>query len=87
MTSLIQQRMSIDRQRIWGLWLLVDGALMAAGGIGLVITQRSWSGALYIVLFTVVAVRGAIRLVSARRRRLAFESEHGNAAGKQDPVR
>ena len=49
--------------------------------------QRIWSGVLYSVFFTVDAVTGAMRLVDARRRRLVFESEHGSAAGKQDPVR
>lgn len=87
MGSLIQDRMAIDRLRLSGLWMLVVGGLLAIVG-ALSLAGDSRPLRLYlIVVFTVLAIMGIVRLVRARRRRIAFEARHGADAGKQQPIR
>ncbi|TQK20868.1 hypothetical protein FBY40_3413 [Microbacterium sp. SLBN-154] len=68
--------------------MLVVGGLGAAAGI------LSWVAGMLqsfnfapLAAFAVLATFGIVRLVRARRERITFEAQHGEAAGKQTPVR
>ncbi|GAB2452563.1 hypothetical protein HD599_002634 [Conyzicola lurida] len=84
----IQQRIAIDRARTLALWML------GVGGIATVLTALQaalsppdplrWA---MCALWVVLGVLGVIRLLAARRRRVAFEAEHGRDAGRQEPIR
>ncbi|MEV8136764.1 hypothetical protein [Microbacterium aurantiacum] len=50
-------------------------------------TVRAVKSVLYFLFALVVVAFGIIRVRAARRDRIAFETEHGPDAGKQDPVR
>lgn len=87
MPTLIQQRMSPDRQRIQARWMLLWGYALVYFGVTLYWTASSWFTVLYFLFALVVVTLGIIRVRAARRDRIAFETEHGPHAGKQDPVR
>ncbi|MGQ2914551.1 hypothetical protein [Microbacterium aurantiacum] len=87
MPSLIQQRMALDRQRLHARWMLLWGYALVYFGVTLYWTGSSWFTVLYFLFALVVVAFGIIRVRAARRDRIAFETEHGPDAGKQDPVR
>jgi heme/copper-type cytochrome/quinol oxidase subunit 3 len=88
MASLIQQRMAIDRSRHWALAMIVFGVCIVAVGVmdwehaGQ--SPLEYSRMLFSVAFLAV---GVYRLGRARRAMASFEAQHGDGAGKQEPVR
>ncbi|MDH6182175.1 hypothetical protein M2152_002357 [Microbacteriaceae bacterium SG_E_30_P1] len=84
--SLIQQRIAIDRMRIFGAVGTIAGAALLIGGLASAFSSEtpSW-WLLPVPLFLLAA--GVTRLVIARRTRIEFEAEHGRDAGRQEPVR
>lgn len=87
MPSLIQQRMALDRQRLHARWMLCWGYALVFFGVTLYVSEPSWFDVLYILFALVFVAAGVIWVLAARRDRIAFETEHGPDAGKQDPVR
>lgn len=86
-SSLIQQRLVIDRQRTLGL-VIVVGAGLALGFSILTLLDHPdnvfrWFG---VVLFAVWLVFGIYRLLRAVGRQRGFEEQHGRDAGRQKPV-
>jgi hypothetical protein len=88
MTSLIRQRMELDRQRrsarsqlgLAVVWVLL-GALMFGSD------RNSWLPWVYVGLALLTGLVGWRQLMSARRALDAFEAEHGPGAGVQNPLR
>ncbi|NQX34287.1 hypothetical protein [Herbiconiux sp. VKM Ac-2851] len=84
--SVIQQRISIDRQRVVGIVLLCLGVLGTGLGV-----WSSIAGGPGVPISAVVSaawvVAGVVALTRSRRRRIALEQEHGAGAGVQKPVR
>lgn len=85
MSSLIQQRMSIDRQRTQGWVLFGFGAVL--GALSLIeiaidhdVSWFRWAG---LVVMAGLALSGLRMRHQSERRRAAFEAEHGANAGKQ----
>lgn len=87
MSSLIQQRMALDRQRIQARWMLLWGYALVCFGVTLYLSESNWLTVPYFLFALVVVASGIIRVRAARRDRIAFETEHGPHAGRQDPVR
>ena len=87
MPSLIQQRMALDRQRLQARWMLLWGFALVYFGVTLYLVAFSWLPVPYFLFALVVVTFGIIRVRAARRDRIAFETEHGPDAGRQDPVR
>lgn len=84
MTSLIQQRIAIDRERVIGTVYTALGSLMLSLGLVMAIIEPSqWSRWAFMVVWAGFAAVGVRKLAAARRTRRAFESEHGVDAGKQ----
>jgi hypothetical protein len=88
--SLIQQRMAIDRQRLYARVTLGLGVLWM---ISTVFTLARWGDSWLVALICSVFVAvlgtagGAWSYLDARKKLRAFEAEHGIGAGKQKPVR
>lgn len=86
--SLIQQRMSIDRERLAGIFSLILGCLGFLGGAVIFSWGERGLGLWFQLAMWLrwVAV-GVTMLVRSRRRMRDFEAEHGVGAGTQDYVR
>ncbi|GLK18131.1 hypothetical protein [Herbiconiux flava] len=84
--SVIQQRISIDRQRVVGIVLLCLGVLGTGLGVWSSIA-RGPGVPISAVVFAAWVVAGVVALTRSRRRRIALEREHGPGAGVQRPVR
>lgn len=86
--SLIQQRMQLDRQRLWGLWALCSSAFLVTTQVINLVNDASeiwaWLG---LGLWLGGAAIGLIILLRSRRARKKFEALHGAGAGRQDHVR
>jgi hypothetical protein len=81
--SLIQERMSIDRQRLAGWLMTVGGSIGVALGLVTMLTNHTnWAGIAFVVWVPI----GVAQLVRARKRRVSFENEHGYEAGRQKPI-
>ncbi len=87
--SLIQQRISLERARLVAVLTVVGGSLLVVAS-GVSVVWRSSSPSIWqwwpVIFWCAFVCVGVVRLVRVRRRRLAFESEHGRDAGKQKPV-
>jgi hypothetical protein len=85
MASLIQQRMAIDRQRIFGTLSIIVGGLFLTIAIVDLVTFRGAqvTGYLYLVLAVGSFVLGFTRRARSTRARRTFEAENGKDAGKQ----
>ena len=82
--SLIQQRIAIERQRVFGTIYVISGGLGLVLGAILWVTDPSyWVSWYLIVVWLVFAISGAVRLVRYRRALRDFESANGVGAGKQ----
>lgn len=87
MTSLIQQRMAIDRQRTAGTIALVGGALFLAAVVLVTVTEGVSTSRLF--EYAICALWVVFGIVSRRRARtalVAFETREGVGAGVQLPV-
>jgi hypothetical protein len=88
MTTLIQQRMVLDRQRGRARLQLGLGAffaLLAAIAFGR--DADAWVPWGYLVIGVVAGLLAWRQLRAARRAIRAFEAEHGAGAGVQEPLR
>jgi hypothetical protein len=87
MTSLIQQRLAIERFRVRGLVMVTIGALGAVGGFALLTahTIDDWHFS-PLAAFSAMGGIGVGNLLQYRRRRRRFEEVHGVGAGVQQPV-
>lgn len=87
--SLIQQRMRLDRERVWGLWTLCGGAVL--GTLQVVNLRVADPASVWVWLallgWTGIAAAGVFRFLKARRARARFEAEHGKDAGRQQSLR
>jgi hypothetical protein len=84
--TLIQQRIAIDRARTGALWRMCSGAgLTVVFGIRAAAAPDilSWG---ICGLWAVFCVMGVAQLLAAGRRRVAFETENGRDAGRQEPI-
>lgn len=84
MTSLIQQRHALNRQRLISMWLAIVGTVMAIGDVSLLMSDPTavWKWILLVVWLGWVAV-GIGQFVRYRAAVRAFELEHGVDAGRQ----
>jgi len=87
--SLIQQRIALERSRLIAASMVVGGALLViATGASIVLRSTAavpqWFA---LVAWAAVVIAGIVRLVTVRRRRIAFEAEHGADAGIQRRLR
>lgn len=84
-TSLIQQRMALQRRRNFALYLIVFSAIMTAAWAFVVVLEPS---ALYrwisLAIFAIGILVGVFELRTARRAIGEFEDRHGRRAGLQD---
>ena len=80
--------MAIDRARMRALFTLYGGVFFVGVylAIGLV-SEFSLSTAALMLLGAMFVVQGIYALVGASRLKSTFEAEHGENAGKQEPVR
>ena len=82
--SLIQQRIAIERQRVFGTIYVISGGLGLVLGAILWVTDPSyWVSWSLIVVWLVFAISGVVRLVQYRRALREFESANGVGAGNQ----
>lgn len=87
MSSLIVQRMEIERDLFAGKgYFVLGGIFILAGVIGLVFSL-SWGYIIPIVIGLVGIWRGTMVFGKGRRNLEAFEKENGEGAGVQTPIR
>lgn len=86
--SLIQQRMSIERERLAGIFSLILGCLgTCLVTVVFILGERGDVLWIQLVVWLGWVAVGVMMLVWSRRRMSGFEAEHGAGAGKQDYVR
>lgn len=83
--SLVQQRISIQRGRVFSIVLCVVGVLGLILGISLIAIGGEASAPTS-ATFAGVTVLGIALRIRASRRLSNFEREHGVDAGRQEPV-
>jgi hypothetical protein len=88
MTSLIQQRMAIDRLKVRGVMFTALGGLGFVLGVAMIIFGGFPSIALLMSLvgWLGFGAVGVLSLLQYRQRAGAFEAENGKGAGRQEPV-
>ena len=85
--SLHEQRLQIDAKRRTGVLFCVLGGIMAAVSLAVLIADpQSIGGWLSAVTPLLLVPLGIFNLVTHRRELAAFEAEHGEGAGLQDPT-
>ncbi|MCR2791802.1 hypothetical protein NQ156_01850 [Microbacterium sp. zg.Y625] len=85
--SLKQQRLQIEAKRSTGVLFCVLGAIMAAVSLWVLLGDpQNIGGWLSAVTPLILIPLGVFNLVTYRRELAAFEAEHGEDAGRQDPV-
>ena len=87
--SLIQQRMRLDRELVWGLWTSCVGALFGALQLTNLLFKDSPSVFAWLALigWAGITAAGVVSFRKARRARARFKAEHGKAAGRQQSLR
>lgn len=90
MTSLIMQRMAIERKRTFGVWWLIGGGIWVVVAIGQLTTflgSRPWITSIIslaaVVIALVFVAKGLITLGRYRREIATFTAENGVDAGKR----
>ena len=82
--SLIQQRLALRRQRLWGLFSLIIGLLGVAAGAAMFAASPDRSSSWWMMaVWAGWGPFGAVTLIRYRRRVEVFEAEHGKGAGEQ----
>lgn len=83
--SLIQQRMALQRQRNFALYMIVFSAIMtAAWGFVVVLDPSGLYRWISLAVFGIGVIIGVFELRKARRAIGEFEGRHGRHAGLQD---
>lgn len=87
MKSLIQQRIAIDRTRVFGIVGISVGATgFVLMSVFALVEALPWSSWIPVFIWLVIVGGGVDNLRKARRRLRAFEAEHGAGAGEQTPL-
>ncbi|MCR2799614.1 hypothetical protein QNO21_10810 [Microbacterium sp. zg-Y818] len=85
--SLKQQRLQIEAKRSTGVLFCVLGAIMAAVSlVSLLSDPQNIGGWLSALTPFLLGGLGIFNLVTYRKELRAFEAEHGEGAGRQDPA-
>jgi hypothetical protein len=84
-SSLIQQRMALDRKRAGSVYGVVMPLIaMGTAVVLIVVGELPWLYTVSALVFAASAVVSGVRLREARREMQEFEEQYGADAGKQD---
>lgn len=82
MSSLVQQRLAVERRSLAGKVCIGVGVLGLLCSVGLVLLTGDWAYSLMGLIFSIVWLAVGLYLVRVARSSLqAFEEEHGSEAG------
>jgi hypothetical protein len=88
MTSLIRERMALDRALRAGRgWIIVGALGLAVSVVGGYSLEIGYPAVAYALLGVYSVWHGRRILLRARRLETTFNAQHGEKAGRQEPVR